>query len=118
MIGDLDRFKSYASPYTQAAHETGKLTCLNSDLDRIRDVLKKQLDRQLAGRTMNATGDTEDIVRCKELVDDAFKKFMVSARFLTITDHLNLGLGLHDDRRANQFGRHSGWCQLTKYSQF
>jgi len=35
------------------------------------------IDHNLAGRAVNTVGDGEDILKCKELLDQAFKKFEV-----------------------------------------
>jgi hypothetical protein len=48
------------------------------DLENIRDILKVQVDRPILKRTLNAVGDAEDIVRCKELIDQGFRRFEVS----------------------------------------
>jgi hypothetical protein len=57
---------------------------VKSDLERIRDILQLQADRNIAGRVMNTIGDGEDLIRCKELVDQAFKRFQVSSMVSTM----------------------------------
>jgi hypothetical protein len=54
------------------------------DLEKIRDILKLQADRNIVARAANSVGDGEDILRCKELIDQGFKRFEVS----TIRDRI------------------------------
>jgi hypothetical protein len=53
------------------------------DLEKIRDILKPQADRNVVERAANSVGDGEDILRCKELVDQGFKRFEVSTTLNT-----------------------------------
>jgi len=47
------------------------------DLEKIRNILQLQANQNLAGRAANSIGDGEDILRCKELVDQGFRRFSV-----------------------------------------
>jgi len=66
------------------------------DLEKIRDILKLQADRNIASRAANSIGDGEDILRCKELIDQGFKRFEVSTTLVKILCALSdIILGLH-----------------------
>ena len=65
------------------------------DLEKIRDILKLQVDRNIVARAANSVGDGEDILRCKELIDQGFKRFEVSTilnRILCALSDVILGL--------------------------
>ena len=47
------------------------------DLENIRDILQQLADRNTLSRTVNADADSGDIVRCKDLIDQGFKRFEV-----------------------------------------
>ena len=49
-------------------------TVCKRDLEKIRGILQLQADRNPAGRIMNSVGDGEDILRCKELIDQVLDK--------------------------------------------
>jgi hypothetical protein len=53
-------------------------------LEKIHDILKRQADRNIIVRAANSVGDGEDILRCKELIDQGFKRFEVSTIFVKI----------------------------------
>ena len=57
----------------------------------------------MAGRALNSVRDGEDILRCKELVDQSFKRFEVSTTpdAIMIWSETDVLLGLHIDRTAN-----------------
>jgi hypothetical protein len=66
------------------------------DLERIRDILKLQADRNIIARAASSVGDGEDILRCKELIDQGFKRFEVSMTPVKILHTLsNVIQGLH-----------------------
>jgi len=66
------------------------------DLEKIRDILKLQADRNIVSRAANSVGDGEDILRCKELIDQGFKRFEVSTRLVKILcASSDVILGLH-----------------------
>jgi hypothetical protein len=66
------------------------------DLEKIRDILMLQTDRNIVLRATNSIGDGEDIVRCKELIDQGFKRFEVSTILIEILCALSDGiLGLY-----------------------
>ena len=69
---DLKRFAQYV-PYFLLLS-----TLRKRDLENIRDILQLQADRHITGRVMNFVGDGEEVLKCKELVDQGFKKFEVS----------------------------------------
>jgi hypothetical protein len=48
------------------------------DLEKIRDIIKLQADRNMFLRAANSVSDGEEILRCKELIDQGFKRFEVS----------------------------------------
>ena len=66
------------------------------DLEKVRDILKRQADRNIVARTVNSVGDGEEILRCKELIDQGFKRFEVRTTlvkiFCTLPDVIQ---GLH-----------------------
>jgi hypothetical protein len=53
-------------------------------MEKIRDILEKQLKRNGLGRTVNADDDGADIVKCKSLVDQGYQRFQVSRIHNTI----------------------------------
>ncbi len=65
------------------------LTACKRDLEKIRDILQPQIDRNIAGRVLNSVGDGDDILRCKELVVQAINRFQVSTT-LNIMRHLTI----------------------------
>ena len=66
------------------------------DLGKIRDILKLQGDRNIVLRATNSVGDGEDIRRCKELIDQGFKRFEVSMTLIKILCTLSEVIrGLH-----------------------
>jgi hypothetical protein len=66
------------------------------DLEKIRDILKLQADRNIVSRAANSVGDGEDILRCKELIDQGFKRFEVSMTLVKILCALSdVIIGLH-----------------------
>jgi hypothetical protein len=44
----------------------------------------------MTARVVNSVSDGEDIVRCKELVDQGFKRFEVSTTLNTILSHTDI----------------------------
>ena len=54
------------------------------DLEKVHDILKRKADRNIVARTVNSVGDGEDILKCKELIDQGFKRFEVSMIFVKI----------------------------------
>ena len=54
------------------------------DVEKIRDILKLDADRNIASRAANSVGDGEVILRCKELIDQGFKRFEVSMTLVKI----------------------------------
>ncbi|KIM86429.1 hypothetical protein PILCRDRAFT_4924, partial [Piloderma croceum F 1598] len=84
---------------------TEDLERFTEDLRRIRDILELQADRNAAGRALNSVGDGEDIIRCKELVDQSFKRFEVYTSIALRMDAIYLRRGLdeirlHDTRHS------------------
>jgi hypothetical protein len=72
------------------------------DLEKIRDILKLQADRNIIARAANSVGDGEDILKCKELIDQGFKRFEVSTTLVKILCALSdVILGLHVNRTPN-----------------
>jgi hypothetical protein len=66
------------------------------DLEKIHDILKLQADRNTISRAANSVGDGEDILRCKELIDQGFKRFEVSMTLVKILRTLSDVIqGLH-----------------------
>ena len=66
------------------------------DLEKIRDILKLQADRNIVSRVANSVGDGEVILKCKELIDQGFKRFVVSTTLVKILCALSdIILGLH-----------------------
>jgi len=66
------------------------------DLEKIRDILKLQADRNIVSRAANSVGNGEDILRCKELIDQGFKRFEVSTTLVKISCALSDVIpGLH-----------------------
>ena len=55
-------------------------------LEDVRDYLLEQAGRGRLGRAMNLAGDGDNILKCKEMVDNSFKDFQVcSPGLLSIT---------------------------------
>jgi len=54
------------------------------DLEKIRDIVKLQADRNMFSRAANSVSDGEEILRCKELIDQGFKRFEVSMTLVKI----------------------------------
>ncbi|KIM83174.1 hypothetical protein PILCRDRAFT_7143 [Piloderma croceum F 1598] len=75
------------------------------DLKRIRDILQQQADRSTVGRVVNSVGDGEGILRCKELVDQGFKRFEVYTSIALRMDAIYVRRGLDEIRRHDM--RHS-----------
>ena len=72
------------------------------DLEKIRDILKLQADRNIVSRAANSVGYAEDILRCKELIDQGFKRFEVSTTLVKILCALSdVIIGLHVNRTKN-----------------
>ena len=46
-------------------------------LENVRDYLLEQAGRGRLGRAMNLAGDGDNILKCKEMVDNSFKDFQV-----------------------------------------
>ena len=66
------------------------------DLEKIRDILKLQADRNIVSRAANFVSDGEDILRCKELIDQGFKRFEVSTNLVKILCAISdINPGLH-----------------------
>jgi hypothetical protein len=66
------------------------------DLEKIRDIFKLQADRNIVSRAANSVGDGEGILRCKELIDQGFKRFEVSMTLVEILCALSdVIIGLH-----------------------
>ena len=75
------------------------------DLEKIRDILKLQADRNIVSRAANSVGNGEDILRCKELIDQGFKRFEVSMTLVKILCALSdVILGLHVNCTENGHG--------------
>jgi hypothetical protein len=72
---DLERFTRYVH-YSRCSFWL--LMVCKRDLENIRNILQLQANQNLAGRAANSIGDGEDILRCKELVDQGFRRFSVS----------------------------------------
>lgn len=47
-------------------------------MEKIWDILEKQLKQNGLGRTVNANDDGENIIKCKSLVDQGYQRFQVS----------------------------------------
>ncbi|KIM76013.1 hypothetical protein PILCRDRAFT_13202 [Piloderma croceum F 1598] len=62
-------------------------------------------DRNTRGRVVNSIGDGEDVLRCKELVDQGFKRFKVYTSIALQMDAIYVCRGLDEIRRHDM--RHS-----------
>jgi hypothetical protein len=54
------------------------------DLEKIWDILKLQANQNIVSRAANSVSDGEDILRCKELINQGFKRFEVSMTLVKI----------------------------------
>ena len=94
LMEDLRRFTEYVS----CACYRCLLTMFQRDLEKIRDILKLQADRNIVARAANSVGDGENIFRCKELIDQGFRRFEVS----TIRDRILRALSDRYSRSTRQ----------------
>ena len=49
----------------------------NRTLEDVRDYLLEQAGRGRLGRAMNLVGDGDNILKCKEMIENSFKDFQV-----------------------------------------
>ena len=49
----------------------------NRTLEDVRDYLHGQTGRGRLGRAMNLVGDGDNILKCKEMIENSFKDFQV-----------------------------------------
>jgi hypothetical protein len=73
--GDLEHFKQYIS-FPHGVFDY-LMTFGERDLEKICNILQVQVNRHASSRAVNVVADSEDILRCKELIDQGFKRFEV-----------------------------------------
>lgn len=70
---DLKRFERYV-PH----HDYVRLLMRwQRDLADVHDILQRQVKRNMFSKTKNADVDARDILKCKDLIDQGFKRFEV-----------------------------------------
>ena len=78
------------------------------DLEKIRDIIMLQAGKNIFSRAANSVSDGEEILKCKELIDQGFKRFEVSMTLVRILcASANVIPGLHVNCTENGHDIHS-----------